>query len=103
LQLERRSKPVAVTIVFREGPIPPDRQWLGDLLEILSPDSLQNGANINAYPAHPWPPNIERIAMFSAVKLSEDDRFGRLRLDDAVGAEVRSPDGLRAYVLKLYR
>jgi hypothetical protein len=101
-QLERRPQPVAATLVFREGPLAPDPEWMKALLAEVSPDALASGARISAFPAYPWPANIEHIALFSAMRLKDEGRLPPVRMDDVVGGEVRSADGLRVYVLKLY-
>lgn len=101
-QLERRNKPVAAAIVFREGPIPPDIAWLNALFEPLSPDILESaGAAMNVHPVPEWPRDMQAIAMAMAARLIGDGRI-KATLNDAIGAEVRSVDGLRVYVLKLY-
>jgi hypothetical protein len=101
-QLTRRPQPVAATLIFREGPLGPEPEWMQSFLDKVSPDSLASGARIRAFPAYPWPADIEHVAMFSAMRLADEGRIPPVRMDNVVAGEVRSADGLRVYVLKLY-
>ena len=98
-QLERRNKPVAAAIIFREGPIPPDVAWLDALLDPVSPDVF--GSDIHVRPVPEWPDDMRAVAMFTAIRLIDAGRI-QASLTDAIGNEVKSVDGLRVYVLKLY-
>lgn len=101
-QLERRAKPVAATIVLREGPLRPDGEWLTNLFERLSPDVLEDRGRLFAYPAHPWPKSAEGLANALAARASAEGALGDTVWSDTVAAEIMCPDGLRAYVLKMY-
>jgi hypothetical protein len=50
-QMAQHTAPLAHMLVFREGPIPPDGEYLQELLEAVSPDALATpGLKIRAIP-----------------------------------------------------
>ncbi len=101
-QLERRSKAPAVTLVFREGPIPPDTNWLNETLGLMSPDSLEPGAVISTYPVYPWLDDIARVSMAVAANQLSERGPRTATLNNPIAAELKMPDGARVYILKLY-
>jgi hypothetical protein len=61
----KRQQPekIVITIVFREGSIPPDIEYVTEILELTAPDVLESGATFKAFPIFPWPADIEEIAI----------------------------------------
>jgi hypothetical protein len=101
-QLERRPQPVVAAIVLREGPIPPDAEWIQGLLALLSPDVLESPrVRISAHPVHPWRDDTEHLAYAIAARLINEGETAA-RMETAIAGSVTGQDRIRAYLLKLY-
>jgi hypothetical protein len=101
-QLARGRKPLVRAVVFREGRVAPEREWLVQLFALVSPDALEGEVQWSALPAFPWRSNMGELALAVAARMLKGGLHGDFRLEDSIGAEVRAADGSRAYVLKLY-
>jgi hypothetical protein len=102
MQLERRPVPVSVVVVFREGPVPPDRDYMVMLLEQRSPDAIDDNTNLIGVPVFPWPSDIQTVSWRTLEGFAREGRISMLGLADAPAALFKA-DGLNVYIVKMFR
>jgi tetratricopeptide (TPR) repeat protein len=100
-QTTRRKQTLRLIIVFRQGPIPPDSEYLTELFRRLSPEVLNQNPEIMAFPVFPWSIHdndvLRKIAgVFASQNISIDthiiDHYYQF-LDD---------DSNHLYIVKIY-
>jgi tetratricopeptide (TPR) repeat protein len=102
-QMARHPRPVGQVFIFREGPVPPDEKYMKGLLEIYSPDALEDDADLIGIPMFPWPDNIVEAAVNKLVELQIRDQILKGKLEEAEEAYPKDDEGNRVYVIKLMR
>lgn len=55
LQMRKRKEKLELVLIFREGPVPPDSDYLTKLLRDLSPDVFETKPRVKAQALFPWP------------------------------------------------
>jgi hypothetical protein len=101
-QMTRHTASVVHVVIFREGPIPPDDQDIQKLLEIVSPDILENiGTSVTAFPIPSWSDDIDRLADAVVMRMEADGKLPPGGIDNTEHAHVRDGDGIRSLVVKV--
>lgn len=102
-QAPRRKEKIDLVLIFREGPIPPDSEYVRKLLRRYSPDVFDSNPKIGAIPKFPWP-NNEPDLDFAREILSISSKIrGKLPNLDFVGEFWASDaEGNRFYLIKFY-
>jgi hypothetical protein len=95
MQLARSCEPIRKVFLFREGPVPPDASYVGQVIEERCPDALEQKARITAFPMNPWPRDIEGVAL---AMLARDGDIGGRRANGL----FQDDNGSRVYLLKIF-
>lgn len=74
-QARRRKEKIELVLIFREGPIPPDTEYIVKLLQRYSPDVLKEKPQIAAIPEFPWP---DKHDLAHKIKIISSQIRGRL-------------------------
>lgn len=99
-QMARHPERVVQVFIFREGPVPPDAEYMRQLLEFCSPDALEGQAELVGIPMFPWPRDIEGVAMAILVKRQVEGQLLR-QMEEGEYAHARDEEGNRVYIAKL--
>jgi len=103
MQLDRGPTRVSTVVVFREGPVPPDRDYIAALLDARSPDAIDDKADLLGIPVFSWPDDIEVQARATLDRLGREGRISTLSLSDATTALLLDDESLHVYVVKMFR
>jgi len=100
--MPRSKTDILRILVFREGLIPPDDEYIEKLLEVYSPDTLKNfRVPTTPIPLAPWPDDIEDLANTALTKLQEDGKLPALFRREA--SHIRDEYGTRVFLVKVFR
>ena len=98
----RLATPLARIIIFREGPIPPDGEYIHELLEHISPDALETpGVGITAYPVSSWPDDMIDLAMAILANMEGEGKLPPGSLSSAIYMPFHDKHGIRVYIVKV--
>ena len=100
-QMARHIEPVVQVIVFREGPVPPDEEFLRGFLASFSPDALIGSSKLVGIPVSPWPPNIEALALSTLLEKETQGEIPARSVQYAEFAHASDEYGNRIYVAKV--
>jgi hypothetical protein len=103
MQLGRRPEHVAALIVFREGPVPPGREYIEELAEARSPDALDDKAELIGVPVNPWPDDIESHARDKLAVFVGAGRISSAGALDPEAATLTDESGTRVHLVKMYQ
>ncbi|KAA3656995.1 MAG: serine/threonine protein kinase [Chloroflexi bacterium] len=100
-QSKFRSEPLYLVVVFREGPIHPDGEYLNSILSRYIPESIEQNSIILARAIFPW-------SLFDATFINElKDIFLKYRISKNTHQvdhilDFTDENGIRLYFLKFY-
>jgi hypothetical protein len=102
-QLARASAPIVAVLVFREGPIAPDAEYLQELLQFVSPDIFDEASRplIKAFPAPNRIESLSGLAMAFIARMEGDGSLPRESLSNASIVEGRDRYGARICIAKI--
>lgn len=102
-QVMRSSAPVIAALLHREGPVQPDKEYTRRVLLAVSPDVLEDDANIVGAPLYPWPDASPEEVM---QMVRDELRAGYIRGDiptapeDSQTVYFKDEDGARCILTK---
>lgn len=103
-QFERRSEPITAAFLFREGPIPPDREYMRSFFDARSPDVLDDECPVIPIAVGAWPQEPEVYARAYLFDLVQKGALAKELLDTVEsGTVVDDEHGARLHLVKLYR
>ena len=83
-------------LIFREGPLVPDAEYIKEILENVYPEALTSSVIYSAFPVSFWPEDISiygiTIALTQGIPLDEYDQ-----------ANGQDMDGNRLYFMRIYQ
>jgi hypothetical protein len=95
LQLPRRPTPVKTALVYRQGPIPPDKEYMTQLLDDRSPDALDDRAELIGCPVSDWPAHSGELLLAAISRLAVGS-------SDVESGELTDDSGQRVYLVKSF-
>jgi hypothetical protein len=101
-QMERQNKRVTDVVIFREGAVPPDEEYVRSLLGAVSPEVFADRPRIIAVPVFPWPDPPEYYTIAYLLSLADRDGIPQEAVKNAITRNVTDKDGVRSYVAKIY-
>src|SRR5205823_6205300 len=87
-QLERRRNRVTNVVLFREGPVPPDQEYIRSVLEALSPEVFADAPRIIAVPVCPWPDSPDFYVIAYLLSLADRDGIPQDAIENAITSTV---------------
>jgi hypothetical protein len=88
--------------IFREGPVPPDKEYMEQILEQRSPDALEDKAELIGVPLFPQPENIEFAAKTYLVNLQREQKL-KFNLSNVEYVDIKDGQGNRVFVAKVMK
>jgi hypothetical protein len=91
--------------LFREGPVPPDSDYVREILEKVSPDALEGSPEIVAIALNNWPEDVAVTAMAHMMvmgKLAAGGVTTDMILNSEAGVFTDRINNWQVYVVKLY-
>src|SRR5262249_22180042 len=89
----RAAETLAIILLFREDPIPPDREDIIELLERISPDTLKTPeVEISAFPVPVWPADIAALADTTLVDMEDKGKLPPGSVSSAIGWSFRDEE-----------
>lgn len=102
-QMTRDTASIVHVVIFREGPVPPDNEYIQKLLEMVSPDILGNiGVGVTAFPVPSWSDDIDRLADAVVMRMEADGKLPPGSIGSIEHAHVQDIDGIRSLVVKVF-
>ena len=98
LQMERRADSISHVFLFREGPLPPDPDYMKEILAEVSPDVLDSNCKLSGLNVWPWP---EEIASYAIAYVYASFK-GKLDLDKLDCSGGKDYEGNQIYIVKIY-
>ena len=101
-QMKRQVGSFAHILIFREGPVPPDGEYIKKLMEMVSPDVLEsNTTTFTAFPAPVWLDDMYQQANAVLAKMELDDKLPAGSVGKAEATYVQDEYGTRGLVVKV--
>lgn len=104
-QFPRRPRRVTHVYLFREGPVPPDNDYVREILEKVSPDALEGSPEIVAVALKNWPEDIAVTAMAHMMVMGNLAAGGvtiEMILNSEAAVFIDRINNWQGYVVKLY-
>ena len=103
LQTRQRPEKLETILVMREGPVPPDNEYLQDLFRKISPDVAEDQPRIMALPVFPWPDSHDQLQRQAMVYLEDNGIYPAAEQIDCYFAGARDREGNDWCIVKVYQ
>ncbi len=95
MQMQHIKGVLSKVLIFREGPLDPDDEYVKEILDNVYPAALQPGVTYSAFPVSNWSDEISFYALGVA-------KANGIQLDEFDQADGRDMDGNRLYFMRIY-
>lgn len=101
-QMRRQAGSFVRVIIFREGPVPPDGEYIKKIMEKVSPDVLESNTTIfTAFPVPTWQDDISHLAYAILAQMELDGKLPAGSIGNSESAYVQDEYGTRGFVVKV--